>query len=81
MPRYYFHVRDGIDSFDAEGTECATPADARAQALRTAGAILVESSASFWRHPHWQMSVVDDAGAPVLTLTLRAQIPSEENSP
>jgi hypothetical protein len=38
MPRYFFHVIDGREILDYEGTELSDLREARAEAIRTAGA-------------------------------------------
>jgi len=38
MPRYFFHVIDGREILDHEGTELSGLREARAEAIRTAGA-------------------------------------------
>ena len=42
MPRYFFHVIDGVSSTDTEGVEIASLAEARREAVRLSGAILSE---------------------------------------
>lgn len=72
MPRYFFHVADGRDIPDTEGTSLAGPDEARAQALRTAGEILREEGMTFWRGAEWRMEVTDEARRRVFTLRFSA---------
>ena len=71
MPRYYFHVRDGKDHPDREGTEIADPASVRLQAIMTAGEMLRDLGPQ-WDGEDWQMSVADEAGKVVLRLRFSA---------
>lgn len=48
MPRYYFHVHDGEESPDLEGTELANDAAAGAEAIVTAGSVLRDLGSIFW---------------------------------
>ena len=51
MPRYFFHVIDGVDVPDLEGTLLPGLAEARSQAIVTAGEILKsEGTAVLERH-------------------------------
>ena len=70
MPRYFFHVRDGRDYPDDEGTELPDLAAVRTEALKASGEMLRDSKgrAEFWSGDDWTMNVTDEAGQPVLTL-------------
>jgi hypothetical protein len=43
VPRYFFHVHDGHDLLDREGVELPGPAEAREQAIATAGEMIRQS--------------------------------------
>jgi hypothetical protein len=73
MPRYFFHVADGADLPDHEGTILADVAMARAEAITTAGALLKDRGATFWGAGEWRMTVVDEAGATVCLLRFSAE--------
>jgi hypothetical protein len=82
MPRYFFHVVDGRDIIDREGTELPGLREARAEAIRTAGAILRDEGDAFWKGEEWQMNVTDLTGQSVLKLRFSADdqgIAPEEN--
>ena len=51
MPRYFFHVIDGVDIPDLEGTLLPGLAEARSQAIVTAGEILKSEGMRFWTAP------------------------------
>lgn len=72
MPRFFFHVADGRDLPDLEGTPLPGPAEARAQALRMAGEILREEGMRFWRGAEWRMDVTDEARRTLFTLRFSA---------
>ena len=72
MPRYFFHVIDGNEYPDTEGTVLANPDAARAEAIRTAGSILRDEGDQFWNGTEWQMNVTDAAGQSVLKLRFSA---------
>jgi hypothetical protein len=73
LPRYFFHVADGADLPDREGTILADVATARAQAITTAGELLKERGATFFGAGEWHMTVVDEAGETVCRLHFSAE--------
>jgi hypothetical protein len=72
MPRYFFHVIDGRDIIDKEGTVLPGLREARAEAIRTAGSILCDEGDQFWNGTEWQMNVTDASGQSVLKLRFSA---------
>jgi hypothetical protein len=72
LPRYFFHVIDGREILDHEGTELLGLKEARAEAIRTAGAILRDEGDEFWNGTEWHMNVTDAAGQSVLKLRFSA---------
>jgi hypothetical protein len=73
MPRYFYHIVDGKALVDLEGTEVGNLADARAQAIDTAGRMLSEMDGQFWGDGRaWTMSVADETGRVVFTLKFSA---------
>jgi hypothetical protein len=72
MPRYFFHVIDGKDIPDTEGTELADIEEARAEAVVLSGELLRDLGGQFWNSSEWQIRVVDDAGDKVCALTFSA---------
>jgi hypothetical protein len=72
MPRYFFHVVDGRDIIDTDGTELSGLREARAEAIRTAGAILRDEGDRFWDGTEWEMNVTDASGQSVLKLRFSA---------
>ena len=72
MPRYYFHVADGKDFPDLQGTELADLAAARREALRFSGAMLSDASERFWSGDDWAMTVTDERGLTLFVLNFMA---------
>lgn len=72
MPRYHFHVHDGISMPDETGHELADLAAARNEAVTLAGSLLRDDPHTFWRGEEWQMEVCDDTGMILFKLTFFA---------
>ncbi|HEX8413231.1 MAG TPA: hypothetical protein VF637_05020 [Sphingomicrobium sp.] len=72
MPRYFFHVADGCDYPDLQGTELANLSAARQEALRFTGMLLSEKSESFWSGEEWVMRIADAHDLTLFTLTCLA---------
>ena len=73
MPKYYFHIRDGRDHPDREGTELPDDAVAKAEAVIFAGSMLKDIGGKFWDGEDWLVIVVSDEGREVCTLKFSAQ--------
>ena len=73
MPRYYFHVIDGREIIDNEGTELADLRQARIEAIHLAGSILRDEGDKFWNGEEWHMNVTDASGLSVLKLRFSAE--------
>jgi len=73
MPRYFFHVIDGKDFIDEDGTELAGIDEARTQAIIMAGEILKEVGPTLWHGAKWHMDVLDEAGVTVVRLNFSAE--------
>ena len=48
MPRYFFHVIDGKEFLDEEGTELAGLDEARAEAIVVSGEMMRDVGGRFW---------------------------------
>lgn len=72
--RYFFHVRDGQDIPDFEGTELADDEAAKAEAIAASSEMMADLGPKFWNHGGWEMQVVDEGGREVLTLQFRGEI-------
>jgi hypothetical protein len=73
MPRYFFHVIDGREIIDSEGSELADLKEARMEAIRLAGSILRDEGDKFWNGSEWHMNVTDASVLSVLKLCFAAQ--------
>lgn len=73
MPRYFFHVMDGPASIDGEGTELIDVAEARREAVRTAGEMLATGECDgMLKGRPWSMQVADETGRLVYDLSFAA---------
>ena len=71
MPRYFFHVYDDVIAQDEEGAELPSIEAARLNALIGARDLIAEQvRRGYFVLSHW-IDVVDEQGAPVLTVTFR----------
>jgi hypothetical protein len=73
MARYFFHLRDGREFIDHEGTVLSGIDEARAQAVVNSGEVLRESGAKFWNGQEWRLWVTDEVGATVCALRFTAE--------
>jgi uncharacterized protein DUF6894 len=72
MPRCFFHVHDGSERPDMEGSEFAEIGQVRSEAVRLTGEILRDMDHRFWDRPEWTLTVTDETGAKVLGLRVLA---------
>jgi len=75
MPRYFFHIHNGSERPDTEGTDLAGMGQVRSEAVRLTGEILRDMGGRFWRHPEWTLTVTDETGVEVLGLRVSAKEP------
>ena len=73
MPRYFFHLRDGHEQLDHDGTVLSGPDEARKMAVINSGEILKESGAKFWTGTAWRLWVTDEAGDTLCALRFTAE--------
>jgi hypothetical protein len=62
LPRYFFHVHDGVDIRDLEGTEFPDITAARKEAIIAAGMAITEMGDKFWIGEFWRMTVTNADG-------------------
>lgn len=60
MPRYHFHVYDGVTLLDDKGVELPDAQFARREAIRYAGVLLEEGARLESLGEEWRMEVTDD---------------------
>lgn len=59
MPRFYFHIKDGDDFPDLQGSVLDNLEAAKVEAVRFAGDLLAHNGAKFWGGEEWSMRVTD----------------------
>ncbi len=72
MSLYYFDVRDRAAMPDDTGTELASVADARVQAVQFAGKLLAEKAEEFLNGDKWQIEVRHADGLILFTFAFMA---------
>jgi hypothetical protein len=68
MPRYFFHIQDGVTAQDDEGVELEDVSVAKCQAVRLAGQMICDDAASFWDREEWKLTATDEAGLTLFCL-------------
>ena len=68
VPRFFFHVQDGVCSSDTEGTLLPDLASARTEAVKLSGAMISECDGAFWSGEPWTLTVEDDQGLALFML-------------
>ena len=66
MPRYHFHIHDEHGLLDEEGIDLPNLASAQMEAVRLAGAMLLDDASLIHKQDGWHLSVVDTDGAALL---------------
>jgi len=69
MPRYFFHVQDGEEFIDLQGTELADMEAARLEAVRFAAALLRDKADTFWQSSEWRLRVANEVNLTLFDLT------------
>ena len=72
MPRYYFHVQDGVSTVDNGGTVLRNLATAKREAVKVAGRMRSEEASAFWETQDWRMTVTDQSGLTLFSLIFMA---------
>jgi hypothetical protein len=70
--RFFFHLRDGENLPDLEGTDLPDAAAARVEAIRLSGAMLKDQASSGWDGTEWRLTVVDETGTAIFLLRYSA---------
>lgn len=79
MPRYFFHIDNGSQAPDPEGTEMSGVDEARAEAISLAGEVLRELDGAFWHQGSpWTMHVTDERNRLLFSLHFGAKVPTGE---
>ena len=72
VPRYFFHVSDGDDCPDLQGTILEDDAAARTEAVRFTGQLLSDAPDKFWSEQVWKLRVTDDTDLTLFELMFTA---------
>jgi len=72
MPRYFFHVRDGQEYLDTEGTELKDLAAAQTYALQVVTHLIGKQGSEFWDGEDWRLHVEDEASLELFRLQFQA---------
>jgi len=80
MPRYFFHVHDGSDFPDLQGTLLDNDDAAQIEAVRFSGDLLRDGAEKFWNGEEWSMRVTDNEDLTLFELMFTATCsPALEN--
>jgi len=74
MPRYFFHIHDGKDLMDTEGTVYPDDAAAKREAGRACASMIAEMGDEFWTGTKWRMDVMEESGRHVASLHLYGEL-------
>ena len=72
MPRFHFHIFDGQDRRDEDGTELPDFQAAQVEAIRFAGEILKDEAHRIALGKEWRMHVTDESNMILLRLDFSA---------
>ena len=72
MPIYHFEIADHVLLRDPEGTELASPGEARIEAIRFAGAYLADHPELLGDGRRFEVMVSDDSGGRIVTIAIEA---------
>lgn len=78
MARYYFHLRNDVDTDDEEGIELPDVAAAREHAIENARMMVCESVKQGHLHLDHCIFVTDESGEQVVTVTFREAFTLED---
>ena len=62
MPRYFFNTQDGEVDRDVEGVDCASPQEARLEALKLVGRMLLDDPEMLRDDAPTRVWVTDETG-------------------
>ena len=74
MPRFFFHVHDGVSMPDLEGQVLPDVVSARNAAVQKAGALLLQNPEQFWNDDDWSVDVRDEFDNILFTLHFVATV-------
>jgi hypothetical protein len=77
VPRYYFHLHDGLDLLDEEGKLLDDLAAARANAVREARQMMLAAVAAGRVNLSHRIDIADESGAVIATIAFRDAVTVE----
>ncbi len=80
MPLYFFDFLDGVESVDAEGTECPNLNSAKVEAIRLMGEILREEAERVFSIQDCGVVVRDSQGRPLARVQTSVAAPLDTSS-
>jgi hypothetical protein len=81
VPKYFFHISDGVDKPDLTGTELPDITAAKVAAVEHAGEVIRDLGPAFWTSEDWQLLVTEADGRPVLTLSFSGSMAEATETP
>lgn len=75
MPRYFFHIIDGRAAVDNAGIEFENETEARLEAIRGAGEMLIDHGMNLWLGDEWLMAVTDENTHILFKLRFSVEVP------
>jgi hypothetical protein len=72
VTRFFFHVQDGHQYVDLQGTELEDVSVARTEAVKFAGQLLIDRPEDLWTSDEWTMRVTDAADLTLFQLVVLA---------
>lgn len=72
MPRFFFHLHDGTEHPDTEGSYLPSLEAARGHAAVYLGKLLRDGGNEIWNGEDWRLNVADETGLVLLTIYIFA---------
>jgi hypothetical protein len=73
MPRYFFHVEDGLYLVDDIGKDLAGLDEARDEAIRLSGLALAAKGRALWDKDQWRIWVTDDRDGALFSIQFKVE--------
>jgi hypothetical protein len=70
MPRYFFHIDDGVLRQDDEGTILKDLASAKCDGVKLAGQAICDAGEAFWDRQEWTLTATDEDGMTLFRLDI-----------
>ena len=74
MPRYFFHITDGVEIRDEIGSDLPDIEAVRKEATTSSLEIIRYLGEKFWTSKLWSMTVEDESGAEMLRLEVSGKM-------